>query len=358
MKRVLIVLFFLVLIGLFGYLGYYLYQKDREAPVVYKTSQPFKTDIYLKTVANGSIEPRREVELKPQISGIIDELFVEPGQLVKKGQKIARIKVIPDDINLNSAESAVTKAKIALEQAKTEYERRKKLFEAKAISELEFNQFKFEYEQRKEDLANAESNLQLIKEGISSRSKQTTTIVTATIDGMVLDVPVKEGAQVIQSNNFNDGTTVATLADMNDLIFVGNVDESEVGKIKEGMPLKITIGAIEGKTFDATLEYISPKGVEDQGTIQFEIKAAMVQPEDVFIRAGYSANADIILDSREQVLAVMERDLIFDNDSIYVEVEQSEQQFEKVPISTGLSDGVQIEVVSGLDETAQVKTMN
>lgn len=358
MKRVLIVLFFLVLIGLFGYLGYYLYQKDQEAPVVYQTSQPFKADIFLKTVANGSVEPRREVELKPQISGIIDELYVEPGQLVKKGQKIARIKVIPDDINLNSAESAVTKAKIALEQAKTEYERRKKLFEAKAISELEFNQFKFDYEQRKEDLANAESNLQLIKEGISSRSKQTTTIVTATIDGMVLDVPIKEGTQVIQSNNFNDGTTVATLADMSDLIFVGNVDESEVGKIKEGMPLKITIGAIEGMTFDANLEYISPKGVEDQGTIQFEIKAAMVQPDSIFIRAGYSANADIILDSREQVLAIMERDLIFEQDSTFVEVEKGEQQFEKVPVNTGLSDGVQIEVVSGLDESSKVKTLN
>lgn len=356
MKRVLLITFLIVLLGMFGYVGYYLFAKTQQDPVVYQTSTPYKTDIVVKTVANGAVEPRREVTLKPQISGIIDELFVEAGQNVKKGQKIARIKIIPDDVNLSNAESTVTKAKLAMEQAKLEFERREKLYAAKAISQIEYNQFKFEYDQAKEDYENALNTVQLIREGISSRSKQTTTIVLATIDGMVLDVPVKVGTQVIQSNNFNEGTTVAVIADMSDLIFKGKIDESEVGKIKVGMPLKITIGAIEGRTFDANLEYISPKGVEDQGTIKFEIKAALNQPEDVFIRAGLSGNADIILDKRDSVMALSERDIILSGDSTFVEVETTPQQFQKVAIKTGLSDGINIQLIEGISETAAIKT--
>lgn len=356
MKKALLTLFIIILLGMFGYVGYYLFSKSQSDPVVYLTSKPFSTDIVVKTVANGAVEPRREVTLKPQISGIIDELFVEAGQLVKKGQKIARIKIIPDDVNLSNAESSVNKAKMALDQAKLEFDRRKKLYEAKAISDIEYQQYLFQYEQSKEDYENALNTVQLIKEGISSRSKQTTTIVLATINGMVLDVPVKVGTQVIQSNNFNEGTTVAIIADMSDLIFKGNIDESEVGKIKVGMPLKITIGAIEGRVFDATLEYISPKGLEDQGTIKFEIKAALTQPEDVFIRAGMSSNADIILEKRDSVLALQERDLIIAGDTTFVEVETTPQVFEKRPVKTGLSDGIHVEVLEGVDSTAAVKT--
>lgn len=356
MKKALLTLFILILLALLGYVGYYLFSKSKQDPVVYKTSAPFKTDIVVKTVANGAVEPRKEVTLKPQISGIIDELFVEAGDKVKKGQKVARIKIIPDDVNLGNAESAVNKAKLAMEQAELEFQRRKKLYEAKAISEVEYRQFLFEYEQSKEDYANALNTVQLIKEGISSRSKQTTTIVLATIDGMVLDVPVEVGTQVIQSNTFNEGTTVATIADMNDIIFKGTIDESEVGKIKVGMPLRITIGAIEGRTFDATLEHISPKGVTDQGTIKFDIKAALEQPEDIFIRAGLSANADIILDKRDSVLALKERDLLFENDTTYIEVETTPQVFEKKRVVTGLSDGINVELIEGVDESVAVKT--
>lgn len=356
MKKALLTLFILVLMALLGYVGYYLFSKSKQDPVVYKTSVPFKTDIVVKTVANGAVEPRKEVTLKPQISGIIDDLFVEAGDHVKKGQKVARIKIIPDDVNLGNAESAVNKAKLAMEQAELEYKRRKQLYEAKAISEIEYRQFLFEYEQSKEDYANALNTVQLIKEGISSRSKQTTTIVLATIDGMVLDVPVEVGTQVIQSNTFNEGTTVATIADMNDIIFKGTIDESEVGKIKTGMPLRITIGAIEGRIFDATLEHISPKGVTDQGTIKFDIKAALEQPKDIFIRAGLSANADIILDQRDSVLALKERDLLFENDTTYIEVETTPQVFEKKRVVTGLSDGINVELIEGVDETAAIKT--
>lgn len=356
MKKVLLTFFVLVMLALLGYVGYYLFEKSKKAPVIFETSAPFVTNIIVKTVANGSVEPRREITLKPQISGIIDELFVEAGQKVKKGQKIARIKIIPDDVNLGNAESSVNKAKLAMDQAQLEYERRKKLYDAKAISDVEYKQFLFQYEQSKEDYANALNTVQLIKEGISSRSKQTTTIVLATIDGMVLDVPVKVGTQVIQSNTFNEGTTVAIIADMNDLIFKGTLDESEVGKIKVGMPIRITIGAIEGRTFDAKLEYISPKGVTDQGTIKFEIKAAINQPEDLFIRAGLSANADIILDQRDSVMVLKERDLLFSNDTTYIEVETAPQRFDKQVVKTGLSDGINVEVLEGVTETALVKT--
>lgn len=356
MKKALLTFFILVLLALMGYVGYYLFSKSKKDPVIYKTSSPFKTDIVVKTVANGAVEPRKEVTLKPQISGIIDELFVEAGDKVKKGQKVARIKIIPDDVNLGNAESAVNKAKLALDQAELEYERRKKLYEAKAISEVEYRQFLFEYEQSKEDYANALNTVQLIKEGISSRSKQTTTIVLATIDGMVLDVPVEVGTQVIQSNTFNEGTTVATIADMNDIIFKGTIDESEVGKIKIGMPLRITIGAIEGRIFNATLEHISPKGVTDQGTIKFDIKAALEQPEDIFIRAGLSANADIILDKRDSVWVLKERDLLFSKDTIFVEVETAPQKFEKRQVLVGLSDGINVELIDGVTEDATIKT--
>lgn len=355
MKRFFIALVLILVIAIPVWLGYYLYSQNQKAPETFKTTQMFKTNIVLKTVANGSIEPRKEVALKPQISGIIDTLYVEPGQMVEKGDKIARIKVIPDDLSLNSAETSVNKTKLALQQAKTEFDRYQKLFEAGAISETEYNQYKFQYDQSREDYENAVNNYRLIKEGLSNRSSETTTIITSTISGMILDVPVKEGYQVIQSNNFNDGTTVASVADMNDLLFVGNVDESEVGKIKEGMPIQITIGAIEDKKFDAKLEYISPKGAEDQGTIQFEIKAAVTQPDSFFVRAGYSANADIILDKRDSVWALMERDLHFYDDSITVEVETGDQLFEERRVYTGLSDGVNMEIMNGIDSTTKVK---
>ncbi|MDX2001232.1 MAG: efflux RND transporter periplasmic adaptor subunit [Chitinophagales bacterium] len=358
MKRIIVAIVLLLIVGSFIYVGFYLYQKNQAPPEKAETTTPFKTTIVKKTVATGAINPRREVALKPQISGIVDKLYVQAGEYVTKGQTIAKIRVIPENLNLNAAESNVNKAKIALQQADIELKRREQLYKAKVISEVEYNQYKFDYDQRKEDLENAQNNLQLIREGVSNRQQKTTTIVTSTISGMVLDVPIKEGAQVIQSNSFNDGTTIATVADMNDLIFEGKLDESEVGKVKEGMNLRITVGAIEGKTFDAKLEYISPKGVVDQGTIQFTIKAAVKQPgEKNFIRAGYSANADIILESRDSVLAVLERDIQFSKDTAFVEVEKTAEQFEKRKVKLGLSDGINVEVLDGVAANDKIKVM-
>ncbi len=363
MKNIVGIVVGLGTLALFIYVGYFLYQKNQEDPIVYETTSPFKETIIKKTVATGSINPRKEIMIKPQISGIIDKIYVEAGEYIKKGELVARIKIIPDDLNLSNAQTNVAKAKIAVEESRIEKERREKLFTAKAISETEYNQFLYQFKQRLADLEQAENNLQLIKDGVSKAQTQSTTLVRATNSGMVLDVPVKEGEQVIQSNNFNDGTTIASVADMTDLIFEGNVDESEVGKIKEKMNLLIKIGAIEGKSYNALLEYISPKGEDDQGTIQFEIRAAMKQQEGEttdFIRAGYSANADIILQQADSVVAIKERDLLFDEDTKdpYVEIETGEQEFERRDIKTGLSDGINVQILDGLVLEDKYKKQN
>ncbi len=355
MNRFLIVISINLLLLFFAFVGYFLYQKSNKDPVVFSTTKPFIASIEKKTVANGSIKPRKEVALKPQISGIIAKLYVEAGQIVKAGSIIAKIKVIPDDVTLSNAEAGLKQAKIRMEEARLEKDRREKLFKEKVISEAEYNQYLFEHQRAEEEADAAENNLQLIREGVSKKQTQTTTLVKATISGMILDVPVKEGEQVIQSNNFNSGTTIASIADMNDLIFEGKVDESEIGKLKEGMELKITVGAIEEKTFQAKLEYIAPKGVDEEGTIQFQIKAAMDDIDSALIRAGYSANADIILDHRDSVLAIMERDVLFENGKKFAEVETGEQKFEKREVQTGLSDGINIEIISGLSKDDKVK---
>ncbi|MDE5418534.1 efflux RND transporter periplasmic adaptor subunit [Labilibaculum sp. DW002] len=357
MKKVFRIIMVVVFILLFFGTIAFLYSKSQEKPEVYETKSPELTDIVKKTVATGSVIPRKEIKIKPQgVSGIVETLFVEPGQMLKKGDKIAKIKIIPDMINLNSAESRVERAQISFEDAQINYNRDKLLFEKKVISESDFQKPRLAYRSAQEELKSAKDNLQLIKEGVTSKSGSVTnTIIRSTIEGMILDIPVKEGYSVIQSNTFNEGTTVAIIADMGEMIFQGKVDETEVGKIKQGMNLKLTIGAIEDFKFDAHLEYISPKGVAENGAIQFEIKAAVKLSNEYFIRSGYSANAEIVLDRREKVLAVNESLLEFSNDSSFVEVETSEQEFEQRYIKTGISDGINIEVLEGITKDDKLK---
>ncbi|WP_025865117.1 efflux RND transporter periplasmic adaptor subunit [Prolixibacter bellariivorans] len=350
-------IFGFVLLGVIflGTLGF-LYQKSQAKPDVFKDETPLITNIIQKTVATGSVVPRKEVEVKPQVSGIIQDLYVQAGDTVKEGDVLAKVKIIPDMVNLNAAEARVTKAKISFEDAKLDYDRQSKLFEKQVVSREDYQKAKLTYDGAQAEVEAAENNLDLIRKGVTKTSQKTTnTLIRATIDGMVLDVPVKVGNSVIQSNTFNDGTTIATLADMNDMIFDGKVDETEVGKIKEGMNIELTIGAIEHEKFDATLEYISPKGEEENGAIQFEIKANVNLKKDQFIRAGYSANADIVLARRDSVLAVPEGLLQFDNDSAYVEVETQPQQYEKRYVETGLSDGINIEIKDGITKDDHLK---
>ena len=356
MKTALKIVAALVVVGVFVGTIFYLYKKSQAKPVVFETATAFKTDIIRKTVATGSVIPRREIEIKPKVSGIVEEIFIEPGDHVKKDQLIARVKIIPDMINLNNAESRVKRAEIQLEEAKKNYLRYKELYTQQVIPESEYLTYEIAWKTASEELNAAEDNLELIREGATKKAGQATnTLIRSTIEGMVLDVPVEEGKSVIESNTFNDGTTIATIADMGEMIFEGKVDESEVGKIREGMDLILSIGAIDQEKFSARLERISPKGVEENGAIQFEIRADVQLKEDQFIRAGYSANADIVLERKDQVLAINESLLKFDGDTAYVEVETSPQTFEKRIVKTGLSDGLVIEILEGLTADEKIK---
>jgi HlyD family secretion protein len=391
-------------------LSIYFYRQNRKAPERFETEKPVMTDIVKKTVATGAIKPRREVEIKPQVSGVVDELYVEPGQIVAKGQRVARIRLVPNEVNINSAQSGVALARLRLQEAQRELQRQREvnarkldveearanfenaqreeqrqrqLFESGVIAEQDYNRFKLDLELRKaafdnagilaannlrsfetevdirqQELAAAIDNLALLREGASRNSQQVANIVVSTLEGMVLDVPVKEGSSVIERNNFNEGTTIAIVADMNALIFEGKVDESDVGKLREGMPLELTVGAIENLKFDATLEFISPKGQTEEGIVKFEVRAGIELSKEAFLRAGYSANADIILDRRRGVLAVKERDVLFEADTTYVEVQTSERQFAKRAVKLGLSDGIQVEILAGLDSTQWVKVQS
>lgn len=358
MKKVLkIGLLVLVVCSIFGTM-FYLYQKSKKKPVVYEVKSPFISNIVKKTVATGSVVPRKEILIKPQVSGIIEELFILAGNQVKKGDLIARVKIIPNMVELNNAESRLNKAKINFEDAKTVYERQKKVFEQGVIPMAEFQQYKLTYMNAMEEQETAESNLQLIKEGVSKKQGGVTnTLIRSTIEGMVLDVPVEVGNSVIEANNFNEGTTIASVADMGEMIFKGKVDETEVGKLKLGMPLILSIGAIEDEKFDASLEYVAPKGKEENGAIQFEIKANVKLKSNNFIRAGYSANADIVLDRRDSVMVIPESLIQFEKsgDSAYVEVEKQPQVFDKRYIKTGLSDGVNIEIKDGITKEDKIK---
>jgi HlyD family secretion protein len=356
MKRILKISAAVIIVSVFVYTIYFLYQKSQAKPMEYETTKPFRTEIIKSTMATGSVVPRKEIMIKPQVSGIVEELYVEAGEMIKTGDLIARIKIIPDMVSLNNAQSRVNRSKINFEDAKRQYERQKELLDQGVIAKAIFETYDLAYRNAIEEVEAAENNLELIKEGQTKKGSQTTnTLVRSTATGMVLDVPVEVGFSVIESNTFNDGTTIASVADMGDMIFEGQIDETEVGKIREGMPLILTVGAIDEATFSATLEHISPKGVEENGAIQFEIKANVALQEDQFIRAGYSANAKVVLDRTDSVMAIPESLLQFEKDSAYVEVEVAPQQYEKRFIKTGLSDGINVEIKSGLTLEDKIK---
>jgi HlyD family secretion protein len=359
MKTLFKIFILVVIVGGFIFTIYFLYNKSQAKPVVFETATPVITNIVKKTVATGSVVPRKEIEIKPKVSGIIEELYVEEGKTIHKGDLIAKIRIIPDMVNLNNAESRVNRAKISLESAEQNYNRQKSLFEQKVISKTDFESYDVLFKSAQEELLAAENNLELIKKGQTKKSGEATnTLISSTIDGMILDIPVEIGNSVIESNTFNDGTTVAVVADMGEMIFKGKVDESEVGKIRVGMDLILTVGALNDVNFHAFLENISPKGVTENGAIQFEIKAAVDLIDTLFLRAGYSANADIVLDRRDSVLSISEALLKFEKDSAFVEVETGPQTFEKRFIQTGLSDGINIEIKSGLNKDDKIKKLN
>ena len=336
----------------------FLYQKSQPEEVIYEIVTPEVADLEKTTVATGKIEPRDEVLIKPQISGIIAEVYKEAGEHVKAGEVIAKVKVIPELGQLNSAESRLRLAEISARQAETDFSRLKQLYEEQLISREEYEKAEVSVKQAREELLTAKDNLQIVKEGISqSNASFSSTLIRSTIDGLILDVPIKVGNSVIMSNTFNDGTTIATVANMNDLIFRGKIDETEVGRIHEGMSVKLTIGALQNLAFDAVLEYISPKGVEENGANLFEIKAAVNAPDSVVIRSGYSANAEIVLERLKQTLAIPEGSVEFSGDStfVYLLTAEQPQQFSRQQIEVGMSDGIKIAVKGGITANDRIR---
>ena len=354
-KLIIAAIIALIFIGTFMFL----WQKSQPKETVYNEFTPSVKDIRKTTIITGKIEPRNEVNIKPQISGIIVELYKEPGEFVNAGDVIAKVKVIPDMGQLSSADMRVRLAQINLKQAETDYQREENLYNQKLVSADEFDKVKQALNQAKHEKLAAEDALQIVRDGVSkSNAKASSTLVRSTISGVILDIPVKVGNSVILANTMNDGTTIATVAKMNDLIFRGNIDETEVGQLVNGMPLKITIGALQDLKFDAALEYISPKAVESNGANQFEIKAAVKLAEGGKIRSGYSANAEIVLASAEKVLSVPESAIEFSGDSTFVYVVKNDgkqKTYKRTPVVTGLSDGVNIEIKKGITAKDKVR---
>ena len=347
-KLIIAAIIALIFIGTFVFL----WQKSQPKEVVYNEFTPKMEDIKKTTIITGKIEPRNEVNVKPQISGIITELLKEPGQTVQQGEVIAKVKVIPDMGQLSSAEARVRLSEINLKQAQVNFNREENLYNQKLVSADEYDKVKQALHQAKEEKNAAEDALQVVRDGVSkANASASSTLIRSTISGVILDIPVKVGNSVILANTFNDGTTIATVANMNDLIFRGNIDETEVGQLVSGMPMKITIGALQDLQFDAALEYISPKAVESNGANQFEIKAAVKLAEGGKIRSGYSANAEIVLSSAEKALSIPESAIEFSGDSTFVYIikgEGKEKTYERTQVTTGLSDGVNIEIKKGL----------
>ena len=338
----------LIFIGTFVFL----WIKSRPQPVVYSEFEASYGDLRKTTVLTGKIEPRNEVNVKPQISGIISEIVKEAGQTVQAGEVIAKVKVIPDMSQLSSAQSRLRLADINLKQAKTDYERERVLYDKGLVSADEYDKINQTYQQAREERAAAEDNLEVVRDGVSrSNANASSTLIRSTITGVILDIPVKVGNSVILSNTFNDGTTIATVANMGDLIFRGNIDETEVGQVTTGMPMKIAVGALQNLHFDAHLEYIAPKAVDNNGANQFEIKAAVTIAGQNRMRSGYSANAEIVLAEAQHVLTVPESTIEFSGNDTFVYVVKGsgkDQTYERRAVKTGLSDGVNIEIKSGL----------
>jgi HlyD family secretion protein len=338
----------------------YFIKTNNKSAIEYETETAIITSIERKTVVTGKVIPEDEVEIKPQIQGIIETLFVEEGDLVNTGDLLARIKVVPNEQNLNTAQGRLANSKIVLKNAKIDYDRSKDLFSKGIISKQEFENSELRYSQSKQDIANATSDLQIIRSGSAGGAASANTNIRATVPGTILEIPVEEGFQVIASNSFNAGTTIATIADLNKMIFEGKVDEAEVGKLKVDMPLEVNLGAIEDQSLEAKLKFIAPKGNEEQGAVQFIIEADLFLNDSIFIRAGYSANASLVLERKDSIMAIPESLLQFDRETEkpYVEISLGEQTFEKRDIEIGISDGVNVEIISGLTKEDLIKVWN
>lgn len=360
MKKAFKIILILVAVGLLAWVLIYFQEKNSKSALEYKVNEPFITTIVKKSVATGKVTPEDETNIKPQISGIIDKIYVEEGNYVKAGDLIAKIKIVPNEKSLNSAQGRVKNAELNLNNITLDYDRNKKLLEKGVISIQTFNAIELKYYQAEQELKNAQSDYKIIKVGSANASTSANTNIRATVTGTILEIPVKIGHQVIESNNFNEGTTIAAIADLNKMIFEGEVDEAEVGKLKEGTILDVSIAAIENIKYKAKLNFVAPKGTENQGAVLFKIKAALTLNDSTYVRAGYSANAELILDKKVDVLAIKESLVQYDRETEkpFVEIETEEQVFEKKDVTLGISDGINVQVLSGVSATDKIKVWN
>ena len=350
-----VILFF----GVVFAIGYFI-RTNAKSLVEYETKTPQILSIENKIVVTGKVIPEDEVEIKPQISGIIEKLFVEEGDLVSNGNLLAKVKVVPNEQSLNTAKGRLSNARLVLRNAEVEYERNKILFNKEIISRQSFDNIELSYNQAKQNVENAKSDLEIIQLGSTGGSKIANTNIRAIVQGTILEIPVKEGDQVIESNTFNAGTTIATIADLNKMIFEGKVDEAEVAKLVIGMPLKVTLGAMEDIEFDAQLKFIAPKGNEEQGTVQFKVEGDVFLDDKVVVRAGYSANASLVIEKKDSIMAIPEALLQFDKETNkpYVEIESNKGNFLRKKIRTGISDGINVEILSGIELGDKIKVWN
>jgi HlyD family secretion protein len=350
LRRSLLAVLGISFLGTFAFLIY----TSRERTISYTCEEPVVMDILQKTVTTGVIIPEREIEVRSRLSGIVDRLHVEAGDVVEAGEPLATIRVIPDSMDLNHAQQDLEKARILLEQAEEEMLRRRRLYDRHAIAKNEYLQHEVTYRLAKADYEAAEDSLLLLREGVTASGRVANEIV-APIAGTVLEIPVKIGSSIAETNSYKDGTTIALIADMNRLVFEGLLDESEIGKVEIGMPLEVLIAAMGEAVFDARLEFIAPKGEENQGTVQFRIRAAVEIPSRLTVRAGYSANADIVLARADRVLAISEKNVILHDGQSSVEIETGPGRFERRDVELGLSDGIMVEIRNGLSPEDRVK---
>tara|TARA_R110002049_G_scaffold308600_1_gene513079 strand:- start:2886 stop:4004 length:1119 start_codon:yes stop_codon:yes gene_type:complete len=360
MNKTVKIILVIVAILLLAYVLKYFKDANSKAIEDFKVEEPFYTSINTKAVATGKLNPEEEIELKPQISGIVDEILVEEGDIVKKGDLIAKIRVVPNEQSLVSAKSRIASSKLSFDNARTLYNRNKTLFEKGVISQQDFENSELSFNQANESLGQAQNDYQIIKQGSISGGSSANTNIIAQIPGTILEIPVREGDQVIQSNNFNAGTTIATIADMSLMIFEGKVDEAEVGKLKEGKEIKVILGAINDKEFPAKLTFIAPKGIEENGAVQFTIKADVKIDSITNIRAGYSANAEIDIEAKDSVLAIREALLQYNRitEKPFIEILDGENTYRKENVELGLSDGINVEITEGVKLGDKIKVWN
>ena len=349
----------LLILGFLFAIAYFVRTNSKSA-IEYETTNPFISSIELTSVVTGKVIPEDEVEIKPQLNGIIEKILVEEGDTVQNGQLIAVIKVVPDERSVYGAQAQVTSSKLNLENGEKQLNRAKELFAKQIISQQEFEDAELRYNSAKENLKAAENDLEIIMNGSVAGSSTANTNIRATLSGTILEIPVEVGDQVIAANNFNAGTSVAIIADLSQMIFEGKVDEAEVGNLTNGMKIIVTMAAIPDKEFDANLKFVAPKGTEEGGAVQFKIEADLTLDDDTFVRAGYSANGALVVNSKTDIMVIPEAVLQFDRrtQQPYVEIEISDQNFERRELETGLSDGIKVEVLSGVEMTDNIKIWN